>query len=126
MDVQKVTHEIRLQQWIGIIKECRGSGKSVRSWCEENGISEKSYFYWQRRIREAACQELTTHQEQQVKKAEPSQANAPAFAECRIPEDYPVGVTAVTIRLNGAVVEIHHGAETSVVESILHALRAPC
>lgn len=126
MDVQKVTHEIRLQQWIGIIKECRGSGKTVKSWCEENDINEKSYFYWQRRAREAACQELTTYQEQQVAKAEPSQANAPVFAECRIPENHPAGGTAATIHLNGAVVEIHHGAEASVVESILHALRAPC
>lgn len=126
MDVQKVTHEIRLRQWIGIIKECRSSRKSVKSWCEENGISEKSYFYWQRRAREAACQELTTYQEQQVTKAEPSQANTPAFAECRISEEHHTGGTTVTIRLNGTVVEIHPGAEASVVESILHALRAPC
>jgi putative transposase len=126
MDVQKVTHEIRLRQWTGIIKECRGNGKSVKSWCEENGISEKSYFYWQRRVREAACQELTAYQYQQVAKAEPGDTNTPAFAECRIPEDHHAGGTAVTIHLNGAVVEIHHGAEASVVESILHALKAPC
>jgi transposase-like protein len=126
MDVEKVTHEIRLQQWIGIIKECRSSGKTVKSWCEENGISEKSYFYWQRRAREAACQELTTYQEQQVAKAEPSESNTPVFTECRIPENHHNSGTAATIHLNGAVVEIHPGAEASIVESILHALRAPC
>lgn len=126
MDVQKATHEIRLQQWISIIKECRSSGKSVKSWCEEKGISEKSYFYWQRRAREAACQELTAYQEKQVTKTEPSSTSTPVFAECRIPEENHASEAAVTIHLNGAVVEIHHGAEASVVERILHALRAPC
>jgi hypothetical protein len=125
MDVQKVTHEIRLQQWIGIIKERRSSGKSVKSWCEEKGISEKSYFYWQRRVREAACQELTAYQEQQAAKAEPIDTNTPVFAECRIPEDSHAGGTAITIHLNGAVVEIHHGAKASVIESTVRALRVP-
>jgi len=126
MDVQKATHEIRLQQWIGIIKECRDSGKTVKNWCEENGISEKSYFYWQRRAREAACQELTAYQEQRVTKTEPNDTNIPVFTECRIPEDHHAGGAAITIHLSGAVVEIHHGAEASIVESILHALRASC
>jgi transposase-like protein len=126
MDVQKATHEIRLRQWTGIIKECRGSGKSVKSWCKENGISEKSYFYWQRRAREAACQELTAYQEKQVTKAEPGGTSVPVLAECRISEGNHASGAAVTIQLNGAIVEIHHGAEASVIESILHALRAPC
>jgi hypothetical protein len=126
MDVQKVTHEIRLQQWIGIIKECRGSGKSVKSWCKEKGISEKGYFYWQRRVREAACQELSTYQEQQAVKATPCDTNTPVFAECRIPEDNHAGRTAVTIHLNRAVVEIHHGADAATIESVLRTLRTPC
>lgn len=126
MDVQEMTREIRLQQWAGIVKECRGSGKTVKSWCTENGINEKSYFYWQKRVREAACQELTAYREQQVAKTEPRAANTPVFAECKFPENNHAAGTAVTIHLNGAVVEVHHGAEASVIESILHALRAPC
>jgi hypothetical protein len=126
MDVQKVTHEIRLRQWIGIIKECRSSGNSVKSWCEEKGISEKSYFYWQRRVREAACQELTAYQEQKATKADPGDTGTPVFTECRIPEDNHSGGTAITIHLNRVVVEIRHGADAAMIESILRTLRTPC
>lgn len=124
MDVQKATQEIRLQQWIGIIKECRSSGKSVKSWCRENNISEKSYFYWQRRAREAACQELTAYQEKAIIPAENN--SSPIFTECRIPANHRAGETAVTIHLNSAIVEIHPGADTAIIESALHALKTTC
>jgi hypothetical protein len=124
MDVQKVTHEIRLRQWIGIIKECRGSGKTVKSWCAENGINEKSYFYWQKRVREAACQELTAYQEKAISPAR--NESGPVFMECRIPMNHRVGDAEVTVHLNGAVVEIRHGADSSVIESTLHALKTKC
>jgi len=39
MDVQRVTHEVWLQQWSGIVKECRGSEKSIQRWCVEQGIN---------------------------------------------------------------------------------------
>jgi len=124
MDVQRVTHEIRLQQWAGVIKECHGSGKTIRRWCEEQGISTKSYYYWQRKLREAACRELSAYQGREVKTA--AVDAGPVFAECRITEEHKSGETAVTIHLNGAVVEIHHGAEAAVIESALRALRTTC
>ena len=40
----------RVQLWAERIAECRSSGKSVRAWCRENEISEKTYYYWQRRL----------------------------------------------------------------------------
>ena len=42
----------RVQLWAERIAECRSSGKSVRAWCRENEISEKTYYYWQRRLYE--------------------------------------------------------------------------
>ena len=40
----------RVQVWAERIAECRSSGKSVRAWCREKEISEKTYYYWQRRL----------------------------------------------------------------------------
>jgi hypothetical protein len=124
MDVQKVTHEIRLQQWARIVKECRSSGKSIQSWCTEQGVNVKQYFYWQRKLREAACQELSAYQGREVK-AEPADAG-PVFAECKIAEGHKTSGTAITIRLNDTVVEIHHGADAAVIESALRALKGLC
>ena len=49
--MDKTTHEVRLLQWQEIIQAQLASGQSKREWCRENGISEKQFFYWQRRLR---------------------------------------------------------------------------
>ena len=45
------TSEIRLAQWEQIVLEGNQASVSKREWCRQNGISEKSFFYWQRKIR---------------------------------------------------------------------------
>ena len=45
------TSEIRLAQWKQIVLEGNQASVSKREWCRQNGISEKSFFYWQRKIR---------------------------------------------------------------------------
>lgn len=49
--MDKTTHEIRLLQWQEIIQTQLASGQNKREWCRENGISEKQFYYWQRRLR---------------------------------------------------------------------------
>lgn len=51
--MDNITHEVRLKNWQTIIAQCaaRPEGQTVKSWMQENGISEKSYYYWLRRIR---------------------------------------------------------------------------
>ena len=53
------THEVRLNQWKLIIEQCqsRPEGKTAKQWMTENGIREKTYYYWLRRVRkEVYCQ----------------------------------------------------------------------
>lgn len=49
--VTLVKSEFRLQQWSDIIKNCQSSGQTVVSWCKENGINIKTYYYWLRKLR---------------------------------------------------------------------------
>ena len=49
--MDKTTHEVRLIQWQEIIQAQLASGQNKREWCRGNGISEKQFFYWQRRVR---------------------------------------------------------------------------
>ena len=49
--MDKSTHQIRREQWSQIINNCLASGQSKKTWCRENGISEKSFYYWQRILR---------------------------------------------------------------------------
>lgn len=40
------------------LRECRGSGQIVSAWCNDHDINLKSYYYWLKRVRTAACEAL--------------------------------------------------------------------
>ena len=50
-DVLAVRDEYRAQQWAMVVQECRSSGMTNREYCRQRGISEKSFYYWQRKFR---------------------------------------------------------------------------
>jgi len=50
--------EYRLQHWANIAKECSESGMTVVAFCASRGISDKTYYYWLRRLREAAADSM--------------------------------------------------------------------
>lgn len=56
--MDKITYEMRLMQWTQIIRECHNSGMSVKDWCLETNVSEKKFYYWQRRVRGEAFESL--------------------------------------------------------------------
>ena len=58
-NTRTITKEYRLAHWAGIMREREGSGLSIKAYCEGAGFPENQYFYWQRKLREAACEELT-------------------------------------------------------------------
>ena len=79
IDTRRIASEFRLSAWANIIRERNQSGLSVREWCDVNGINEKRYYHWQRRVREAACEE--------------SLANAPSEPIATDSSTTPVGWT---------------------------------
>ncbi len=52
-----VRNEYREQQWALVIKECADSGLTNKEYCRQHGISEKSYYYWLRKLRKQVCEE---------------------------------------------------------------------
>lgn len=58
--MDQCTHEVRAQYWKNIIQTCqqRPVGQSAKQWMDENDISEQSYYYWQRRFRQEAYQQI--------------------------------------------------------------------
>ena len=53
-DVLAVRDEYRLKEWTEVYRRCRESGLSNREFCRENGIAEKTFYYWLKKLREAA------------------------------------------------------------------------
>ena len=106
-ELQTLNGQNKLALWAGRISECRNSGQNVKTWCRENGICEQTYYKWQRRLFEMA------QAQQEVSFAEVT----PLQAVCS-------GKVSVTVRMAGAVADIHPGADAATVETVLRILKS--
>ena len=101
-DVLAVRNEFRLQNWMEIIRECEEIGLSNREFCAQRGISEKTYYYWLRKVRAAAA---TVIEPQLVRVDNPTMSGTEQMieirygrAELKLPED--VDLKALAAFLN--------------------------
>ena len=74
-----ITHEMRLANWKSIIEHChaRPEGKTIKQWLSEQSIPEKQYYYWQRRVRKEAYD--------QMKNSLPAMGNNSSLAFAELP-----------------------------------------
>ena len=73
--MDRSTTEVRMAQWTKLLQQWAESGMTKKDWCQQNGISQKSLYYWQRKIRLNALAVSNV----------PAKPSAPAFAEVSIP-----------------------------------------
>jgi hypothetical protein len=106
---------MNLQKWTQIVEECRNSGQTAVKWCAENNVNIKTYYYWQRKICNAVCNELAITNN--VEKS-------PAFAEVMIP--VRSSEIAITLNLNNISLQIHNGADETVIAQTLRILKSIC
>ena len=71
MDTRLATNQIRLIEWTRIIKDRCQSGLKVDKYCEQLRLSRHAYYYWLRKVKEAAIihssfVELPAHPEETV------------------------------------------------------------
>ena len=79
-------------------------------WCQENSLSEKTYYYWQRRLFQVLSEQRQT-------------TGQPAVAEITpAPNIRSSGGVAVTVRISGVEADIHNGADAAAVETVLRII----
>ena len=54
MNTKLATSRMRTGQWADIIKDFKESGLKVDDYCAQHGLSRIAYFYWLRKVKEAA------------------------------------------------------------------------
>lgn len=54
MNTKLATTQIRIQQWAAVIHDRQESGLKVDAYCEQHGLSRNAYYYWLRKVKEAA------------------------------------------------------------------------
>lgn len=124
MELQKVKHELKVEEWRKLIYECRNSGQTIRAWCNERHISPQTYYRWQRSIWDAGTQNLL-----ETSKRQPvmNQEETAVFAECLIPASVQSApAAAVILRLDTVTLEIQNGVSSETVEAVLRAVKALC
>lgn len=126
--MDRITHKVRCEQWTKIIKECLASGMNKTAWCREHGISDKSFFYWQRRLREEAYISTVESSLPAVNAVSIPAKPSVDFVELRLPEQSAVSSTAfrpdVIIRKDSFSLEISNTASAELLSRIgglLHA-----
>ena len=60
-EIARVKKEVKLAQWVEMVRNRNESGLTVTDWCKENGINLKTYYYRLKRVRQAVCSEIEQH-----------------------------------------------------------------
>lgn len=122
MELQKAKHELMVEQWRQRVYECRNSGQTIRSWCQENHVCQQTYFRWQHIVWDNATQKIKeTPQTEEIE----CTSNDITFEEYPVPAGHTPAV-AITLHLKYGTVEIRNGADPETVASVLRAVRALC
>ena len=53
-EIMQAQNGYRMEQRRQIIQACKKSGLSNKAYCEQHGISKKTYYYWLRKLRRLA------------------------------------------------------------------------
>lgn len=127
-NVQALKRQLSMQQWSAIIEDRIVSGLKVDEYCEKNGISRNSYFYWLRKIREemavssaangAELLPATTEQGALVELV-PSKCSTPVP---RI-EIHPETPESIALTINGIDICVNSGISEEMLTKVMRAAR---
>ena len=116
MGVKELKHAALLQEWGEKIVECRSSGKSVKDWCSEQGISKKTYYYWEHRYIEKASRQLALPSGGQV-------GTLTRIDPYKLPDDESdTSVPGVTIRHGESSIILLAGVNAESIAELVKAL----
>ena len=105
-DVLAVRDEYRVQNWAMVIQECSNSGLSNREFCRQRGISEKTYYYWLRKLR-----------------SQMAEAAVPQLVQLE-PAPVPVQEDMLQIQYHGAELKLPAGVDIEAVAALLRSLQS--
>lgn len=124
--MDQIAHEVRLANWKQIIEEChaRPEGQSAKQWLSERGISTKCYYYWQRKLRLQAYDQMKQSQALPTVQEDSAVtfAEIPFPAQSDTPETDHFHPTAV-IRSGGMAVALSNSVSDGLLARILQEVR---
>lgn len=92
-----------MENWSALIQECRASGLSNREFCRQHGVSEKSFYYWLRKLQHQAAEASKSH-----------------LIKLDLP---PTEEDVLPIRYRGADLRLPVGVDMDTVAALLRSIR---
>lgn len=120
MNTREIAKEYRLSHWAQIMKARSESGLSIKAFCKEAGFHENVYYYWQRKLREAAC-ELAVRTSPKPTAPKALIPNGWAMCETTEPE---AKCGALTIEVGTYRVRVEPGDDLELVGKVCRMLAA--
>ena len=115
MDTQLVATQMRHRSWMEDYARQQESGLTVKAWCQEKGITQKTFYYRLRVLREEACSLINMEPNKPAVKQEPE------FVRVDLPKT--VGASSgIRIKLDSAEISISPDASNEQVRMVLEAI----
>ena len=123
--MDQITHDVRRNQWLSIITSCqsRPEGITAKQWLADNGISNKTYYYWLRKFRNEAYELMCSNHSADV----PGKSGG-SFAEISINTRQQESVLPFSfspdavIRSGDHMIAVSNSASDSLIRSIMEVL----
>ena len=111
VELQQIKRNSSLAEWAEMVRTCKNSGLTVKAWCKEQGLNEKTYYYRQKQL----CNAL------------PEKAgNAIQFAEIRQPVIDGTPEDGIHIRIGTADISVHSNADLDLLREVLRIVTETC
>ena len=132
--MDQTTKEIRTEQWRQIVLEANGTSLTKKEFCRQNGIKEKQFYYWQRKIRRQDAARF-------LEEASPAQVEtSPVVSSCSssfvaldlsAPEEFPQESSTLTsifqpelmLQMNGVQLFVGETVHEATLQSVIRVLR---
>jgi len=124
MNTRDIAAEYRLSHWAQVMQERIRSGLSIKAFCKQIGIGGNTYFYWQRKLREAAYEDLAARVEKEGASSEKSLIPS-GWAVCKSAEEEVTG-KAVTIEIGEFRVIAEAESDPEILVKVCRALKSLC
>ena len=123
------THDVRRANWVNIVNQCQGRpvGMSVKQWLDENDIKEKAYYYWLRKFRKEAYNQMQLPAVSTKTDVTFTEVTMPIVATSieNIPQAASPSSVVAVIKCNGLTIElsneISEGLLSHLLQEVSHA-----
>lgn len=111
-EIAIVKSKVKYSGWIAMVEACQNSGLPVRTWCKENHIGYKTYYYRLRKLRKLFLEE---HKQELIHDIAP----LPVMTD----QQQEITSSNITIHIEGMAIDIPEGTPENTIATLLRAVK---